>query len=293
MAPSAAGSTDRPLARLLAASFNPYHNVVYYSPEINVFVDAGLRGWWQSYFAYRAAPFGRVPAEVVAASFYNFALRMVERAVPAAWDVVPPEQALALRLTAVDGALRRILGADGVVAPELASAAALAREAVEGSFVGARPLFAAHAALPWPDEPHLALWHACTLLREQRGDAHALALAAAEVDGAESHVLMVASGHGNRASILPIRGWTEDEWDAATGRLVERGWLTPDGAFTAAGRAGRAAIEAHTDVLAGEPVERLGADGLERLAALMAPAVALVRERGGVPASWPPPHLLR
>ena len=80
---------------------------------------------------------------------------------------------------------------------------------------------------------------------------------------------------------------------AATGRLVERGWLTPDGAFTAAGRAGRAAIEAHTDVLAGEPVERLGADGLERLVALMAPAVALVRERGGVPASWPPPHLLR
>ncbi len=39
-----------------------------------------------------------------------------------------------------------------------------------------RPLYAAHAELPWPDEPHLVLWHAVTLLREYRGDGHVAAL---------------------------------------------------------------------------------------------------------------------
>ncbi len=72
----------RPLGpRDISHVFTPFHNVVYYTPETKAFIDAGMRGWWMSYFAYRAAPMGAVPAEVVMATFYNFAPRMVQRAV--------------------------------------------------------------------------------------------------------------------------------------------------------------------------------------------------------------------
>src|SRR5438067_820480 len=53
--------------RDLARVFTPFHNVSYYSPEIKAFVDGGMRGSWMAYFAYRAAPMGAVPAEVVIA----------------------------------------------------------------------------------------------------------------------------------------------------------------------------------------------------------------------------------
>ncbi|MDZ7733198.1 MAG: hypothetical protein U5R31_08820 [Acidimicrobiia bacterium] len=59
----------------------------------------------------------------------------------------------------IDAILRRLLG-DDVGSAEVGEAAALAREAAEtaAGHVAGRPLFAAHAALPWPDEPHLMLW---------------------------------------------------------------------------------------------------------------------------------------
>ena len=95
--------------RDLARVFTPFHNVSYYSPEIKAFVDAGMRGSWMAYFAYRAAPMGAVPAEVVMATFYNFAPRMIQRAVPAVWSVMSPEAAIALRDSCVDQALRRLL----------------------------------------------------------------------------------------------------------------------------------------------------------------------------------------
>ena len=53
---------------------------------------------------------------------------------------------------------------------------------------GARVLYAAHTALPWPQEPHRMVWHASTLLREHRGDGHNLALAAADEESAAAVV---------------------------------------------------------------------------------------------------------
>jgi hypothetical protein len=137
------------------------------------------------------------------------------------------------------------------------------------------------------------LWWATTLLREHRGDAHRLALRHAGVDGVACHLLMVAQGFGNRASILPIRGWSAHEWAAAAEELQQRDWLDREGAFTEAGRGARTAIEAHTDELADEPRRRLGDERAEELIALLEPYVALAHERGPVPGRWPPPHLLR
>ncbi len=284
---------DPALARDFHALYELYHDTTYYTPEISgVFKERGMRGYWIAYFAFRAAPFGPVPPEVVVATFYNFAPRMIERAIPAAWGVMSPEEILATRLAAVDSALRRILG-DRVASPRLAEAARLAREAIEGCDLAGRPLYAAYAALPWPAEPHLRLWHACTLLREHRFDGHNIALAAADVNGIAAHVLMAARGHGTRATILPRRGWSEEEWDAAERQLVDRGWINTDGTFTEPGLAARLEIEDRTNRLALEPVRRLGAAGIRRQMELMAPFVQAVRDEGSVPGRWPPPDPLR
>jgi hypothetical protein len=125
------------------------------------------------------------------ATFYNFHPRMVRRAIPDAWGFAPPERVLAARREGADAALRRLLGgwADG---PEAAEAAALARQAMEGQDPAGRPLFGAHAALPWPEPPHLALWHAATCYREFRGDGHVACLLADDVGGLEAHVVAPA-----------------------------------------------------------------------------------------------------
>ena len=68
-----------------------------------------------------------------------------------------------------------------------------------------------------------------------------------------------------------VRGWTDEEWDAAAARLAERGWLDGAGAATAAGRAAHQAVEAATDAAAARPWARLGPDRTAELAGLLAP----------------------
>jgi hypothetical protein len=170
------------------------------------------------YFAARAAPLGAVPAEAVVATFYNFHPAMVARAIPAAWTYADPSAVLDARLTAVDRALRRLLGSH-VAGPEVAAAAALARRAAQACDVAGRPLFAANAALPWPDEPHLELWSATTRLREHRGDGHVATLVATGVGPYAAHVLMAGAGRVPAVMLRENRWWSEDEWAAATDDL--------------------------------------------------------------------------
>ena len=143
-----------------------------------------------SYFALRAAPLGAAPPEVITALFYGFAPGLVARAVPDTWKVAPPERYLAVRLAAVDAALHRVLGAETLASDAVVEAAELAREAAVAAPTAGRALGAANAALPWPDVPHLVLWHAQTVLREQRGDGHVAALLTAGLDPVEAGLLL-------------------------------------------------------------------------------------------------------
>lgn len=284
---------DGPLvgARALARVAEPFHAITYYSPEMADLRDVGYKGWWHAYFGYRPAPMGAVGAGVVTATFYNFAPRMVARAVPGVWAVNSPEQALAIRRERVDAALARIFADDGF-SRVLADGAELVRTAGAGCDLGARPLTAAHVDLDWPTEAASVLWHGCTLLREHRGESHNLALVVAEVGPVASHVLMAGRGHGNQATIQAIRGWTDEEWATAVAELVERGWATADGALTEAGSAARLAIEAHTDELSAGPVRALGGD-LDRLLAALRTLVDHLVATGEVSGRWPPEHLMR
>lgn len=278
-------------ARALARMVEPFHAITYYSAEMADLTDAGYRGWWHAYFGYRPAPMGPVGPGIVTATFYNFAPRMVERAVPGVWSINSPPDSLAIRLDRVTRALDRIYGSDSN--EDVRSASILVRQAVDHCEVAGRPLFGAYSDLEWPDAAVLSLWHGCTLLREYRGDSHNLALANADVDGVMSHVLMAGRGHGNRRTILAIRGWTEDEWETAVRQLVDRGWANPDGSLTMVGRDARSDIERHTDSLASAPINALGSANLQRLLTAMRPLVDRLKVSGEVSGRWPPEHLIK
>ena len=93
---------------------------------------------------------------------------MVARAIPDAWRLADPAQIIATRFEHADRTLRSLLSGETLDSPDLAEAATLARQAAETAAPQGRPLFAAYTALAWPQEPHLTLWHAATLLREHR-----------------------------------------------------------------------------------------------------------------------------
>lgn len=245
----------------------PLHSMMYFAPETQEqLVAAGLENSRMCYFAGRAAALGPVGAAVVAGAFYNFHPSLVAKHIPRAWTMAAPEAITAARLRAVDAVQRRLLG-DAVTSAETAEAAALALRAAEACTGGDRLLYAAHSELPTPEEPHLAFWHAVTLLREYRGDGHLAVLLSAELDGLEALITHTATGKGflpefARAS----RGWSEQEWDAASARLRERGVLDETGALTERGAELRSHIEAETDRLGRAPYDHLGEEGTVRLA---------------------------
>lgn len=280
--------------RRLGRFVEPIHTVAYYSPQIYGFNEDGFKGWWHAYFAYRSAPMGAVSAPTVTAVFYNFAPRMVERAVPGCWDVMAPEVVLARYRELTTASMGQALS--GYPEPsEIADAAASLRSFASDLPTGARPLYAAWAQERWPSADGLDdvmdLWHGCTLLREFRFDAHNIALAAGGLDPIECHVMMTTGGHGNGATIQKIRGWSAQEWTAACARLVERGWITPDGEQTPEGNAARRAVEADTDRLSAAAASALDAADFDALLANLERVMDHLITTGAVSGTWPPPHV--
>src|SRR4051812_24168034 len=255
--------TSPATARRLWALGEPLHALIYFADECaQAGEKAGLRGFWQTYFALRAAPLGPVGPEVVTATFYNFAPGFVARRVPAVWDAVTPSDALAARFDGVDAAIRRVVG-DARVSRDMVEAADLASTAAAAVDLPGRPLAAANSAVAPPDEPHLRLWQALTTLREHRGDGHVIALAQREIDGVAAHVLAAAAGRSGREWLQKARGWDDAAWDGAAAELTDRGWLA-DGELSAEGLPMVAAVEADTDRLALGPWRGRGAGGWGR-----------------------------
>ncbi len=200
-----------------------------------------------------------------------------------AWEIASPADLLAARYRAADRALRRLCG-DLLDSPDVVEAAALARTASEGCTPYGRPLYAANAGLPWPEVPHLQLFHAQTLLREFRGDGHVAALVCDGLTGLEAAVLHVAQGDSwRRSGLQATRAYSDEQWDGAVAGLAERGWLEADGTFTELGREQRRRVEELTDTLAVAPYAHLGSDGCARLRELAAPLRQAVLDGGGFP----------
>jgi hypothetical protein len=266
--------------RALWRRFELVHAVVYFAPEHRAAMDAlGTKGGWMAYFASRSAPLGAASAELVSATFFNFAPAMVARALPDAWALVSPDDVLAARYRGVAGALRGIFGPTAQVIDVLPAI----RAAAEAPSVSGRPLYAANRALAWPGDPIAALWHATTLLREHRGDGHVAALLAAGIDGCAAHVLAAAAAGLDGEVLRSRRGWTTEEWAQAGEGLRGRGLLDADGRLTEAGRSLRDDIEQRTDELAAEPWRHLGEQRTRQVYERLGPLAAAVHRSGVVP----------
>ena len=262
------------------------HAVTYFAPEVRIALEAmGFTGFWRVYFAARSAPLGRVPAEVVTAVFFNFSAERVGRTVPAIWEVADPEAVLAVRLSSAVTALQRYGVTDDL--PGVAEAAELAGAAARGAPLDGRPLFAANSALPWPESPVAALWHATTLLREHRGDGHVAALLSEGLSGRESNVLHAAAGSVPTEFIKRSRDYTDEEWASCVEALAARGLLTAAGTLTDSGRAMKDRIENRTDALALTALRDLADDEVERLFVALTPLTRLVVAGGDLPAATP------
>jgi hypothetical protein len=275
---------DSVVARKMLRTLEPYHGWIYFVREAHdAYAALGVIDRRMGYFGSRAAAMGPVPADVVIATFFNFYPGLVRSHVPKVWDITRPEALLRARIEAADAMLRRILG-DATSSAEMREAAELARRAAEACTPEGRPLYAGHASLPWPDEPHLQLWHAQTLLREYRGDGHIAALVAAGLDAPEALITHGATGRPyatqpEKTLQVPVgmdvlknsRAWPDDEWRAALERLRSRGWIDEENYFTDEGAAGRERIEQQTDDLAMRPWNVIGEDACTRLRELARP----------------------
>ena len=278
-------SREPRLARRFFDRFEPVHGVTYFAPEARAAFDGlGYRGFWMGYFAARSAPLGIVPREVVTAIFYNFAPERVAKALPAAWEIAGPEAALQARQESAVAALRRY----GLSADENVTVAAeLAGKAARQAPLAGRPLFAANRALPWPDDPLAALWHATTLLREHRGDVHITVLSARGISGRECNVLQAASGAVPREYMARARDYDDESWRHHERQLAERGLLHDDGSITEPGQELKDLVELTTDALSLSVLDALSDDEVETLFQALTPIARAVVAAGDLPAMTP------
>lgn len=260
------------------------HAVTYFAPEARAALDGlGFRGFWMGYFAARSAPLGTVPADVVTAAFYNFTAERVAKALPAAWEIASPADALDARQESAVAALRR----SGVTDDEASTVADLAAKALAGADVGGRVLFAADQAMAWPHEPLARLWHATTLLREHRGDGHVAALTAEGVSGRECNVLHAAAGRVPVDMIKRARDYDDAQWAHHQGALRQRGLLDGAGGLTDAGSDLKKRIEETTDAVALPVLDALDDSEIEALFRTLTPIARKVVAAGDVPAGTP------
>jgi hypothetical protein len=267
----------------LWATLETLHDVTYFAGGVRpAGIALGLRGFWMTYFAFRAAPLGAVPAAVVSAAFAGFHPDMVAKALPDAWSRTTPEACIKARADVSTAALREA-GVDDEACERAARMLAPVAAAADPT---GRPLFAANSALLPPGEPVSRLWQLATTLREHRGDGHVATLVTEGITGLQAHLLQVADRRFPDALIRQARGWSVQEWDAAAQTLRSRGLLTADAIprLTLTGQTLLEAIEARTDERAWTGgLSLLGEQGAEEIVAMLAPSVRAVVASGILP----------
>jgi hypothetical protein len=288
--------TELPFHRRTWMTLEPIHATVYFSPLAGpAYESIGLVGR-EGYFAGRSAAMGTPSAEVVISTFFNFAPDLVRQCIPHAWSKATPQQILETRHQFIAATFEQFCGdhvrSDATTrAAELAKSIALdACTRVEG-----RPLFAAHASLPWPDDsnPAMVLWHAQTLLREYRGDGHIALLVSEGLSGVDAHVTHIATGTMPVDLMRGTRAWSDVAYQNAVESLIERGLVAraDDGALslTETGLAQRQRIEDMTDELAAAPYRAAGEAACAELRAAGRPFSQALVDAGLSPMRRLPP----
>ncbi|PWI40888.1 hypothetical protein [Streptomyces sp. ICBB 8177] len=283
------GLRDLDTVRVVSRAVTAPHLFTYLAPETaEEAAELGVTDPGPVYLAFRSAAMGAVPWHVTLAAFYNFSPRAV-RAMAGVWDAAPPEQWQAARFRAAGRAMRRVNV--HLTGDHSAEARSLIDPVVAGADYAGKVLAAANASVVLPTDPLVALWQQITVAREWRGDAHLVVLVDNDLGPCDCLVLHTATGRLPTAVARATRQWDDEEWNAATARLVARGWLDSDSVMTDAGSAARERIEVETDEHCATLWAPIGNAGARRLASLIEPITDAFTAAGTFEAVHEPPQV--
>lgn len=251
----APGARQSP-ARALRDAVEPIATICFWAePAYDAYAARGL-DFLLGYVWARASALGEPEGTVAASSFGVFEPRLVAGLYDAGRAACSLADVRAAKESGAVTALREVLGTpDGldVVVEHL-------RRSTSAVDPTGRPMAAGLLALAWPDDALGKLWHACTILREYRGDGHVAAYVAAGLSGLEANVLTEARVGWEPGAYTASRGWSPEAIEAATARLRGRGLLDDAGGLTEEGTALRDGIEETTDRLVAPVVDAIGDD---------------------------------
>ena len=247
--------TDAP-GRQLRDAIEPIATICFWSePAYLAYAQRGL-DFLQGYVWGRACVLGEPAGPVVAAAFGGFEPGLIAALYDSGRTACPPADIRTAKQAGAVTALREVLGEPD----DLSKVVGSLRRAIEAiPTLAGRPFAAGLSALGWPAEPLGQLWHACSILREDRGDGHVAAYVVAGLDGLEANLLTERQIGWDPLSYTATRGWPAEAMGAAVARLEARG-LVEDGELTAAGAALRHGIEQTTEELVQPVVDALGSE---------------------------------
>jgi hypothetical protein len=209
------------------------------------------------YLAARCAPLAGAGPDAVVAAFGSIS----ELGIRAVFDVFDhdPQRFEAMRLARDEAVVEGLREhAPGIIEP-LEVLGPQLWPVVDGLPSIGRVLFAAHLALPRPDDPLLSGWHAVNLIREWRGDTHWAVVVAAGLTHAEASILHNAWLGYETDWLATSRGTPPEVIDAGWAALEAKG-LAEGRTVRPEGVALRQRIEDDTDRLTTLPWELLGED---------------------------------
>ena len=264
-------------ARRLRDAMEPIATICFWSePAYQAYAAQGL-DFLQGYVYGRGCVLGDAEPAVAAAAFGVFEPGLVAGLFASGREVCGVAQVRAAKEEGAVAALRECLGDP----EELADVVAVLRRGCDAADPTGRALHAGLTALPWPDDLLGQLWHACSILREHRGDGHLAALVAAGIDGVQANQLTELWVGWDPLTYTGSRAWSPEAMAQGTAALEGRG-LVADGALTDAGVRLREELEEATDRSVQVCVDAVGAD-LDRAVGQLDTWATRIVEQGWFP----------
>jgi hypothetical protein len=229
-APGPGSSTWQTPGRVLRDAIEPVATICFWAePAYESYSTNGL-DFLEGYVWGRSCVLGEPEGLVAASAFGVFEPSLIAGLIESARAKCGLAEVRAAKEAGAIESLRQVLGQPAYLEETIS----VLRRGVEAADPSGRPMHAGLTALPWPADPLGQLWHACTILREHRGDGHVAAWVAAGLNGLEANILTELVVGGSRAPIPPPvagrqmpsgRRWTRssgaDWW--LMGRFPRRG----------------------------------------------------------------------
>lgn len=223
--------------------------------------------------AWRLASLGDPTPATAAATTYSMSPSVIDMVMNLYRGIADPEAILRVRDEAVEPGL---VDVSPDLPDQLGRLAESLWRGVDSVHFGARPMFAAHRALPRPEDTHSGLsgWLAANCLRELRGDNHWALCASEDLDHVEVGLLHSAmvdiDEYGDEEWIARSRGNNDDAIAAGWARLEAKG-LASTGRLTDDGRRFRLDLETRTGALTAPAWQAVGEQATTAFCELIEP----------------------